>query len=782
MRKIFLLAVAFGLATYLHAGTIDINGTTYPSDTLAHYQVGPGTYYTRFNVQIGSTQHRLYMLDMDLTNPFVKIEEYQSQDRMGATERMDAAHPKIDSVGHRPIGSVNCNFWVVASQAVGTSEGLLGQPFAGSAKDGMLIGQPDSWNNGHGDRGYVMIDEMNRALIRNLEYKGRVCKGSSSASIRDVNRNRVTPNANEIALFNRYCGAATRAIADTVVEVVFDALDGWQINDTMPCVVLSRNTTGGTALTGNQGALQARGARGDWCRTHLAVGDTFQIYLGMFATSLTPDDDFSGDSIAPHVMQMVTGNCLVMANGVLTSRNTNEGYNNQNYPRTMLATNNEGTHFWMLVSEKPGNYTGEMCGILKNDGATWAAGMDGGGSAQMNLFGSILNPTTEATPRAVANSLFVVNTAPDCDTVSRIDWATNEATVSSFAAYTPAFRVYNRYGTLLTGDVAYTLTCEPASLGTISEDGQHFTAGAISQTGTLTMHVGDVSASQTVRVEAGELSLRWDSIVVDCRPYELQVLSSLEGKQSPIPASAFTWTSSDEAVATVEDGVVHAVANGRAVLQGTLGETTLTKVVLVQIPAAEYQPIANFDSVGLVDCKLEASSGFNPTISKADIPNAYTLRFDYSVVRGAYLHYLPNIPMYGLPDSLFVDVQTDAQISKVTLVAAASDGKKKLISLKDVPESGHYIFSLSSLLSEPSDRGAYPFSFNGLEFMLDSKTSVGSHTLTFSVPTLVYPCWEAPSALVEAPSCATSVQKRLENGTLVIVRDGIRYSVLGQRQ
>lgn len=772
---------------FSQSGTIEIGGTSYPVDTLDYYQVGPGTMYTRFNVKIGSTMHHLYLMTVDLTNPYVKVEEGQGGEQMGTPELMTRAHQRIDSVGHRPIGSVNCNFWVVTSQAVGSSEGLLGQPFAGSAKDGMLIGEPEGWNSGHGDRGFVMIDDMQRAFIRNLTFKGRVYKDNSSATIRDVNRTRVNPNTNEIALFNRYCGTATRAIADTVVEVVFDAVDGWAINDTMTCVVTNVNTTGGTTLTGNMGALQGRGSRGNWCRTHLAVGDTFQIKLGMYATSLTPDDDYSADSLAPRVMQMVTGNCLVMADGQLTSRNTNEDYNNRNYPRTMLATNNEGTRFWLLVSEKPGNYTAEMCEILRHDGATWAAGMDGGGSAQMNLFGSILNPTTEATPRAVANSMFVVSTAPDDDQVATLQFAdATQTIVASYAGYTPHVRAYNQYGWLLSADCQdFTLTCEPASLGAISDDGKTFIAGPTTGEGTLTVHMGNVASSKPVRVEGGALTLRLDSVLIDTRDYPIEIYSAANGQTYPVDPSVLTWSADDSAVCAVEGGSLHGLTNGLTALHGTLDGMQVDMGVKVEIASA---PSVS-DSLTLLRpeevWELKSSASSDLVFATSDNGDL-ALHFSLTSVRSPQIRLNGNMQLYSLPDSLQLTLSSNATIKQLSFVGTSAMNRKETLSTavaKQTPPDGTavaYTLNFASMGIDVTDIASYPITLQSIVITLQDVKLNTSYAIDVKDLRLFYHNYVEPTidSLDEQQGNVVSY-KLLRDGQVLIYRNGCLYNMLG---
>lgn len=800
MKKFVLPIITFLFSVVAQASTIDINGTAYPVDTLACYQVGPGTTYTRFNVTIGSTAHHLYLYTVDLTNPYIKLEEAHG-DKLGSTKLMTRMHQDMDSAGHRPIGSVNCNFWVVASQAAAGStwEGWLGQSFAGTAKDGMLLTEPMDWNEGHGDRGYVMIDDLNRALIRNMYFSGRLIKGTHSRKIKDVNRPSVTPSANEVCLFNRHIGT-TRAIADTVEEYIFEPVAGqaWSINDTMTCVIRSKNTTGGTALSGNQGALQCRGTGKTFMTNYIAVGDTFQIKLGMYSApssaSRNAGELSSADSIAPHIQQMVTGNCLVMANGVLTHRNTNEGYNNQNYPRTMLATNNEGTRFWMLVSEKPGNYTAEMCGILKNDGATWAAGMDGGGSAQFNLFGAILNPTTESTPRAVANAMFLVSTAPDDNQVTRLEnKEAGDATMQAYTAFIPSLRAYNQYGNIVADGFEYSMSVSPAALGSFSEDGRTFIAGATPGTGILTITAGSASLNIPITVETGEWQMRLDSVVVDHHPYTLEVLT-VDANPSPVPADVLTWTSADESIAVVENGVVRGISNGRTLLTGTIGDKQLTQIVDVQIPTAslmDWQWNTYFKNVG-----VDGSKGFNPECLIAlcatedpDRDMVLVMNFTYATTRAAYVSFILDAQSYGLPDSLVVHLSPSFSVKNFNLYGHANnDSKETMITLPGSETIRNYRLAVSPAQwgVDTTDRAIYPFHLTGIKLVID-KATAGEQSVSLSNPECIYSAWREPDHNdLENISPLTSGEqngqplKVLHDGQLIIMLGDKQYNALGQ--
>ena len=790
-----LAALLFAASLFAQSGTIDINGKMCAVDTLACYQVGPGTTYTRFNVTIGSTLHKMYLLTVDMTNPYVKIEEGQGQEHMGSVELMTSTHHRIDSAGHRPIGSVNCNFWCVSSQNTGDWEGLVNQPFAGTAKDGMMIGEPMDWNAPHGDRGYVMIDDLGKAWIRNMEFNGRLIKGSASRKVFDCNRPRVTPtNKNEICLFNRFIGT-TRALPDTAIEVIFQPVQGqqWAINDTMDCVVTSINHTGRSALTGQMGALQGRGTRGTWMQNNFQVGDTFQLLVGMYSANqvpginvqyYSPDYNYSGDSITPHVMQMVTGNCLVMANGDITYRNYNEDYNNKNYPRTMLATNNEGNRMWLLVSEKPGNFTAEMCAMLRHDGATWAAGMDGGGSAQMNLFGKVLNPTTEGSPRAVANSWFVVSTAPDDNVVSELQFVDNLPTiVASYSSYTPHMRAYNQFGWLLGSDYTdFTLSCEPASLGTISPDGKTFIASAAGGTGRLIAHSGNTTISKVVTVMPGEISLRLQNVLIDNREYPIEVYSTADGRDYAVNPAFLTWTVTDETIASVSsEGVLKGLKNGQTTITGTLGDGVVTMNVTVEIPEEE---VVSFYSLPSAQSDWTLQNSYGPINWIYSTPGVGEFAFTVNSARGPQVKMLGNLNLYSLPDSMAFVVKSNADFKSITFTAQPASASTAVpVAKSPVPTDDgkvKVLYKPSDFGADPTDIASYPINWQAVTFTLQNVQINAEYTIELQ-DLLLYYHYTQRTALENLPASESTARKFLRNGQLLIEKDGVVYTATGVR-
>ena len=705
------------------ASTVNINGKNYPVDTLENYQVGPGTHYSQFNITMGSTLHRMYLLTVDMTNPYVRLEECQGKGIIGQTELMTASHQRLDSAEHHPIGSVNCNFWVVQGnltnnpEAVRIWSGLIGQPFSGTAHDGVLIGDPsENWNRGRGDSdlnhevGFFIVDEAHRAFIDDMRYQGYVRVGEDTCFLRDCNRTRVNPDEHELVLFNHYIGKPTRTISNGAVEMVLRLNAPWAINHEIECEVMSVNSTGGTTIDPGYAVLQAHGLQALWLSKY-KTGDKMMLNTVVQTRQ---------DGIRKAIREMVTGNCLVLMNGQQTNRNTNESYNNQNYPRTMLATNDDGTTVWMLVSEKPGNYTSEMCSLLQNVGATYAIGMDGGGSAQMNLFGKIQNTTTEASPRAVANSLFVINTAPDDETVSSLSTMTPVIRLPRYAKQRIVVAAYNKYGTLLSRDYPVSYSCD-SEVGYINDDGYFVCLGS----GVVHATAGEAQTDIIVELqESQDPHFELDSVLLSSDThYPIAIFSTVGNEQVRLANEGFSFAVADEEVCSVsEEGVVNGLKNGTTTITTTVDGQELSMRVRVEIPAAADSLLTAFyDTEGWT---IKASTDkWNTRLlppPAGSQEQSARLVFTYSTMRNANIRLSQDIRLYSLPRSLELRLNpADLVMDKLTiLLTTAAENKETVVNMAPLSltlnQTNSLVLSLDSLYPVPEKISAYPLIFNGL--------------------------------------------------------------------
>lgn len=783
MRKLFAIIALLLSASCLFAGsrgTIDIGGTLCPTDTLARYQVGPGTWYTRLNISIGTRSLGLYMMEVDLTDPYVTLEARNGGGSVGQNESMVTAHHLLDSAGHRPVGAVNCNFFW---QPHTTLEGLQWQPTGGTAHDGVLVTNPDDWTMHANqisdprwrDMGYMALDYQKRVWMEQMLWDGKmILPDGSIYNLRDCNRYRTNPNANEIAIFNPGYGSRPTRTFDTGSELIF-TVDRWRINSDLHCTVVSRNTTGGTVLTDGQGCLQARGS-GDAFIQHLQPGDTFRINLGIYAPHI--------GNARPDIKEMAMGNALCMVDSQLICRNWNETYNTDVYARTGIATNSAGNRFWMMVMEKPGMSTEEMCYVFRAAGASYAAGCDGGGSAEMEVLGEIMNTTTEGTPRAINTMIFAMSTAPDDEVISRLVFNDGGTTrVSAYSSYTPAMRAYNQYGAMLSGDFTdYTLSCTPADLGTISADGKTFTAGPIAGSGTLTATYGGVSVSKQITVEEGQVNLALDSVWIDTRDYPILAYSISDGKQLQVNPAYFSWTVDNPEVCEVSaEGVLRGIRNGETDIHGTLGSSHTTMHVTAEIADAPLFTQTRFLDADTAIWTLKNSSNAICWGMTAD--STSTLNFAVSSARNPQISLTGNMRLYSLPDSIELLVESPVKLKSVGLIALPRNSNTQ-VSVALTPENNpnqlcSYKAAISDFGVDTTDIAIWPMKLIKIVLTLTDVSVKTPYEVKLYGIRLYYHNYTVVSRLDDCQA-EEPAEKLLKDGQVIIRRAGREYDILGR--
>lgn len=235
------------------------------------------------------------------------------------------------------------------------------------------------------------------------------------------------------------------------------------------------NTTAGT-LGDYDICLAGSGSYKDLLE-QLQVGDQVAVNYSWYSVA-------TGNPI--HLEQAVGGNAMVMVDGELTVRNEDETYNSQVYSRSAYGSSQDGKTLYMFTIDKStdpvygvsaGCNTSVMCQILKQLGAWDVCNVDAGGSAQLMVEGSVVNRTTEGTPRAVANGWMVYSTAPDGDNnIASLAFLAPEIEVPIYSTFVPTVLGYNQYGELVNDNLeGVTFSIDPA-YGTVMAAKSNFSA------------------------------------------------------------------------------------------------------------------------------------------------------------------------------------------------------------------------------------------------------------------------------------------------------------------
>ena len=796
MKKQLIILALFtcGITALAQHGTINIQANLdstvnyqYAIDTLESYQVGPGIIYTRFDITNSSSTRHCYIYEVDLTNPYNTVEESHST-TMGNTERMVDAHARLDSANHRSIGSVNCNFWIVSTQDDGKYNNLTGVPCTGQVRNGKIGTNITNWNIGHGevwldrkqDIGYLMIDDQKKAHIDQYSWDAHLAIGDQAMPISEVNRNRSNPSDNEVVMFNSDMGTKATLTKDVIdarlgtnqpmIELLVKLEQDWAINQHLFAEVVSINTTGGTKIEDGYAVLRGRGTGKEFLET-AKVGDRVQFIIGMY-------ESYTG--ARPNIKQLSAGNCYVMNEGKLTIRNWNEDYNNKNYPRTGFGVSKDHNTLWMMVMEKPGMYTHEMASILRHFGAWEAAGADGGGSAQFNLGGQILNPTTEGVPRAVGNSIFLFSTAPDDSIVTEMRTTSTFIRLPKYAAIKPDFLGYNQYGMLISKQLqGVELSCDPEA-GYITEDGYFVCLGS----GILTAKYDNASLPiNIILVDEASPKLRLDSVIVSTGwEYKIEINGELDNKQFEMLPSAFTWVVDDPMICQVEEGIVKGLKNGRTSVHGTIGDITLHLIVKVESP--EQSPYLWESMINIEDrWTLKTTSSNWKTTFAANSEGIAELYINYSGGRAPHVTLEADSLLYSTPYAMeFRFTPQGNLIEKVTFTLNRANDKENYIYTAQnlvADEKTNVYVDFDELFGVKGDHAIYPITLKTIKFTINSSATKQEYRIPIEGIYLHYKGISGETTNTKDIKHTTSAQKMLRNGQLIIINNNKIYNILG---
>ncbi|MDE6207720.1 MAG: choice-of-anchor D domain-containing protein, partial [Muribaculaceae bacterium] len=181
----------------------------------------------------------------------------------------------------------------------------------------------------------------------------------------------------------------------------------------------------------------------------------------------------------PEVEDATSGNCMTMVAGKVVGNKgglvDQTSYNGSVYARTIYGTNDDGTKLYIGVcGHKSGEYYGlstdQLTYVLKHFGATYAAQVDCGGSAQMFADGSQVNHSTDASgTRAVHSGLFVVSSAKvELQPVELTITPAGNADFGTMNAGSSASKTYSITGKNLRDNITMTISGADAAQFTIN--------------------------------------------------------------------------------------------------------------------------------------------------------------------------------------------------------------------------------------------------------------------------------------------------------------------------
>lgn len=468
--SIFTLAV-MASSMAVDAESFTAGGETYTYTVTSSSTPSAGVKHTRMRFSAPSSCN-VSLVEVDLTNSDIEVKAWTGGDKMFTLERPTTMSSRKIAAGLSPIVAQNSHFWSMSSQTT-TSAGVHATKtcLGGCMVDGRIITETnyvnDQWNGGPSRHGILGITSTGKAVIGNYQTMAKVMcpakwgtdENSNTLLITEVNKYCIAsdyiamftpdyPSDRAMQVINTSSGQPGTTVTGTATEVYLTLDEGQSMVHgswiTATIGKIATNTSGGTrgdydiVLVASPGVSQN-------VFGSLAVGDQMKIkyYWHPVGDSNTASD----------FTQVIAGNAIVFQNGALTTRATDESYNTTSYARSLYGINSDGTKLYMCVVDKGSNDTegisyGATCTrisyIMNHFGAQTVLQVDGGGSAEMAINGTLVTKPADGSERSVASGIVVYSQSG----------ATETPQTPTYTEVTPASGTANPYAFEVTGSVA----------------------------------------------------------------------------------------------------------------------------------------------------------------------------------------------------------------------------------------------------------------------------------------------------------------------------------------
>lgn len=363
-----------------------------PIRLLSELKVGEGTFLKQYEKGIQGKISKVYVTQIDLSNPYVKIAPIY-----GKAGKMDKQPINKMADEQGAVVAINANFFHLTQRPA---------PFAMEYKDGELITSQSVLQ----DWQVFAITQDQTALIGTFGFEGQVTAVDGSVfPIFNLNKELHNTHAgdshmNRLNLYNsRWGGNSIGAIAGRsgVVEVV---IQNGIVTD-------FRIDQPGVPIPENGYVLMGMGTAAQYLKEHVKIGDPLQI-----SYRVTPD--------APGIQQAIGAHALLVDQGkpVTISPKTYFDGMNTARARSGVGISQDGKTVYLVVVEKSASSQGVtldgFANILSELGIWRAANLDGGGSSTLvsrmpaDATVTLINMPEGGSVRSVPDGIGVFNLAP----------------------------------------------------------------------------------------------------------------------------------------------------------------------------------------------------------------------------------------------------------------------------------------------------------------------------------------------------------------------------------
>ncbi|MFH2032379.1 MAG: phosphodiester glycosidase family protein [Bacteroidota bacterium] len=681
-------------------------------DTTSTRQVGPGIFHT--SVLVEKMPWTLDVLEVDLTQEVNFIETATANGILGGNERTGSMAAKEHRDGNIVVGAVNADFYSTG-----------GIPVGAEIKNREIIKGP-KFPNPYSTFGF---NGEKTPEVERVKFTGSLQSYSGQIIINGINTTRST---DYLVLFNSYVGSTT-GTNQWGTELLVTPLDGWKVNDTVACVIESKQVyIGNMAIPKGKAVLSGHGKAHDFLSANLQIGDTVKLYLG----------------ITPGLNDIVT---MVGGFPKIISNETNyalQGYSEEGggsdfatarHPRTAVGYNQDKTKLFLVTVDgrqttSVGMSLPELADFMLSIGCYTAVNLDGGGSTTMVVRNKIVNsPSDPGGERRVANSLMVVAKVK-VDIPSRIRLNKEKVVVERNQNFNFSVELIDKYFNPLGFDGSELKYSTSSSFGTIAPIGQ-FSAGNNADSGFVYAEYREFKDSCFVIVNSTvKLKLNPKSTVTDSTKAVNFILNGIDlfGNVKSISNAGINWSVDDSEKGIIgADGKFYGRKNGIVKVIAkweNLSDTAKVEVIIgVGEKALEsFEDFHQFNMTGkdidTLSSSIELSDSFFTEGSNSMKVN---YQFQYRPGVQNWLYVNKDISVAGVPSKIALDVRTNNFDHSVAFVIEDDDSESFALVMNKLANKDYEFETLTASHSNPIPLGSnsrfnYPIIIKQIAFILGS--------------------------------------------------------------
>ena len=743
ITPLFLLSTALTFSSF--ATTWQIRDTEYTVDTLQHGKIGPGTTATQLKLN-GAKKFRVFYTTTNLDNSKVDVRTVKANNKYASCATVPAmAQAATTASGETYFAGVNADFF-------GNSA-----PIGYAVVDGEVYRSPMS----AGWASFGFGTERKPVIGASVAISATATINGTVATINGIN---VTRGENNLILYSPQNESSNTGTNEYGTEILVEPVDG-------KMGILGRTTKMKVvgAPVSNEGKMNIP-ANGYVLSGHGTAATLLNGLTEGTEIEIKAWASYDGVDVMD-ITQMAGGQPVILKDGVVLDTEGAIDHLVANNPRTAVGYNDKNELVMLVVDGRSaisdGCVSKELADIMKNVGCSDALNFDGGGSSTMYCgpkLGIINNPS-DGNPRSVTNGLFLVATGDETNNeIAAIEFkdADSRRTVNlpQYGIYTPEFYGFNNDEILVdtkVEGVTLTLEGDNAAYGEVTNDGKSLYITAAEGNFALTANYNGIKKSVPVAIKPGEISFRLPKVLISNRKgYTVEAISTNLAGSMPLDNRAFTWTTNDDAIATIDNkGFVKGVANGTTTVSGEVDSKAYTLEVVVENPESDVMPV--YREFGTAeDWTFRQVGGTDLAISQ--LGEGFKLNYvGNGSSRGAYISVDRRVDVWSLPEGLRISVNPgEVSMKKVSVTAMNALGELAsswAFTETELPKNQVSTFNLSFKdIRDVDDVAIYPITITTLRF--DLGTSSKGTAYEIQVPTYAA-VYTDPSGVNEVVSSGT---------------------------